>query len=223
MSQDPVLHRFFHKQESSSHFLAQRVEELRRELVLADPEDLARRTGASYHALEAGRGVFRLEVWGREIAISFPEFDGRDAETNEPLDTFTSAMLAYYFHTADGTPRSGRWISFADLPDGRFYAQAYQGYSGDELAKHFQDDADAFERAALELGGRPESWGDKAFSFLALPEVPLLAVCWLGDEDFPSSFRILFDASVANQLTTDACAVLGGRLASRLIRAVTFP
>lgn len=219
MSQDPALHRFFHKQETSIDYLAQRVDELRQHLAQAEPESLAMRTGASYSALDAGNGIFTLEVWGRKVSLSFPGFDGFDAGTNEPLDTFTLAMLAYYFYTADGTPRSGRWISFAELPDGRFYAQAYQGYSGDELAKHFQNDAGAFESAALKLGGRRESWGDLSFSFIALPEVPLLAVCWLGDEDFPPSYRILFDASAANQLTTDACAVLGGRLASKLIKS----
>jgi hypothetical protein len=221
MSQDPALHRFFHKQEPTIDYLAQRIEELRGQLVVSDPEALAWRTASTYRILSPGRGAFELDVWDRAVRLTFPEFTARYADTDESLDTLTLAMLAYYFHTADGTPQSGSWISFADLPGGRFYAQAFQGYSGHELAKVFGNDAAAFERSALELGGRRESWGDSSFSFLALPKVSLLAVCWLGDEDFPPSYRILFDGAAGSQLTTDACAVLGSRLAGRLIKAAT--
>jgi len=42
---------------------------------------------------------------------------------------------------------------------------------------------------------------------------------WLGDEDFPASYRILFDASAGRHLDADACAILGGQLARKIIRA----
>jgi hypothetical protein len=130
-----------------------------------------------------------------------------------------TALLLYYFHTADGTPLSGRWISFSDLPDGRFYNQAFQGYTGRELSRAFGLDPEGFQRAAMRAGGTPQDFGDLAFKFPILPYVAFLAVLWRGDEDFPSSCQILFDASAPHSLPTDACAVAGSLLTRRLLAA----
>ena len=138
--------------------------------------------------------------------------------TGEPLDVMTQAFLAYYFHTADGTQVSEQWIAFSGLPDGQFYASAFQGYTGNELAKVFGNDLEMFTNAADNLGGRPYKLGDAAFIFQALPLVPILAVGWQGDEDFAPSYRLLFDKNINHHLPTDACAILGSTLTRRLIK-----
>jgi hypothetical protein len=139
------------------------------------------------------------------------------------LGTFDQAQLAYYFTLSDGTPQTGRWISFSELPDGTFYTQAFQGYTGNELLKVFGNDENRFANAAVQAGGRPagmaQSIGDQAFIFRVLPHVSLMVVNWLGDEDFPASYRILFDAAASHHLTTDACAILGSTLTRRLVKA----
>ncbi len=127
--------------------------------------------------------------------------------------------MLYYFAIADGFPLSGEWISFADLPDGRFYNQAFHGYTGKELAQSFQNDRFSFERAALGLNGDRQPLGDAGFAFQALPRVSLCVVFWQGDEEFASSAQILFDAAASHYLTTDAYAILGSTLTHRLIAA----
>lgn len=140
-----------------------------------------------------------------------------EAASNQanPLD---QALLMYYLTTADGAPLTGNWISFSELQDGRFYIQAFQGYTGQELARAFEDDRFAFEQAAQALGGTPFPLGDAAYAFQALPKTPLLAVYWQGDEDFPASCQVLFDSAANHYLPTDAYAILGSTLTRRLIR-----
>jgi hypothetical protein len=60
--------------------------------------------------------------------------------------------------------------------------------------------------------------GELAFAYQVLPHVRLLAACWLGDEEFPPSYRVLFDAAAGHHLTTDAYAILGSMLTRRLLR-----
>jgi hypothetical protein len=116
------------------------------------------------------------------------------------------------------------WIAFSELPDGRFYNQAFQGYTGRELVKTFGNDLDAFEGAASKAGGEKRfpmagaPLGDSAFAYHALPRVPLMVVYWLGDEDFPPNSQILFDAAVSHHIPTDACAILGSTLTRRLLK-----
>lgn len=198
--------------------LGDRVDEIRAKLKEKKPETLASRTGAIYKPETEG-GEFRLPFWGREVVIRFPEFTGVYADSGEPINTFDLTMLAYYFDIAEGAPITGEWIAFNQIPGGMFYAQAFQGYSGDALSKVFGNDSEAFIDANEKLGGRREFFGNLAYSYQVLPRVPIMVVCWLGDEDFPSSYRFLFDSNAHRQLVTDAYAILGSNLTRRLIRA----
>ena len=199
--------------------LGDRVAEIREKIKDKDPKVLAGYTGAVYTPKDEWRGVFRLPFWSQEVLLNFPEFTGKYVESGKELNTFDLTMLAYYFDGAKGIPLSGEWISFNQIPGGMFYAQAFQGYSGNELTKIFGDDLDAFIQASQELGGRRENFGSAAFSYQILPFVPIMVVCWLGDEDFPTSFRILFDANAEHYLVTDGYAILGSNLTRRLIKA----
>ena len=200
---------------------AQRIGELRASLSQTNPILLANRTEVLYQPLEDGRGEFLLPFWEHQVLLTYPDFKAYLLPERKPASSFNLAMLLYYFSTADGALLTGHWIAFSELPDGRFYAQAFQSYTGQELARAFQGDSAGFARAALGLGGQAQSLGDASFSFLPLPRVPLLVAFWQGDEDFPASFQVLFDASAPHYLPTDAFAILGSTITHRLIYAKT--
>lgn len=193
--------------------LAGRVQELQADLARRDLSELAHACGA---ALVDGR--LQMKVWQTAVTISAPEFVARHAETGEALDPLTQALVAYYLHTADGMLPADHWIAFTELPDGRFYTQAFQGYTGRELAQTFGNDVVRFGETAVALGGTAVPFADAAYRFQALPRVPVLAVCWQGDEDFSPSYKILFDAHTPHYLPTDACAILGSMLTRRLLK-----
>jgi Domain of unknown function (DUF3786) len=195
------------------------MDELRTRLEAIAPALLAARAGCEFDDNE-----LRLHLWGKPVCLTLPGFTVLDTTTRQPLRPDQELLLLYYFSTADGTPETGQWISFADLPGGRFYNQAFQGYTGHELAKAFGPDQAAFERAAVSLDGRPYPLGDAAFLFHVLPRVALLVIFWQGEDsedtvDFPPSFQILFDSSASHYLPTDACAILGSTITRRLISA----
>ncbi|MBE9524394.1 MAG: DUF3786 domain-containing protein [Chloroflexi bacterium] len=199
--------------------LAGRVDEIRLELGDQDPSELALRTGTLFTSEGGQGGVFQVSMWGQEVLVDFPAFTARYTQTDLKLNTFELTMLAYYFHLSDGTPQSGQWIAFTELPDGKFYTQAFQNYTGQLLIKAFGNNAEAFEQAALKSGGRKEFFANISFSFQALPRVALMVACWLGDEDFPPSYRVLFDSAAGRHLSTDGCAILGSTLTRRIIKA----
>ena len=194
-----------------------RIDELRTGLSGADPTLLAYRTAADWFAPGERGGYFKLPLWRRPMVVSFPDLIARKWPSGETLSSIETALLLYYFTIADGFPLSKEWISFADLPDGRFYNQAFHGYTGKELAQAFKNDQVAFERAAIGLSGEHLALGDAAFAFQALPRVPLCVVFWQGDEEFSSSAQVLFDAAASHYLTTDSYAILGSIIAHRLI------
>ena len=196
--------------------LAGRLAELRGLLREKDPITVAALSGAERGPISDS---LRLLYFHRNILISFPELIPVDEQAGNPLSETNQVLLLYYLSSADGTQLEGRWLSFADLPGGRFYNQAFQGYSGSEVAKHFEEDIDAFERAGKNIGGTRLFFGDSAFAFHILPRIMLAAVYHLGDEEFPSSCKILFDATSTHYLPIDGCAILGSMLAGKLMAA----
>jgi len=205
--------------EASANLLLARVEELRVQLRQIDPAQLAARTGATWHEQHSGGGKLHLSLWGKAVELTLPDLSAHDEQTGKVLGTAIQALLIYHLVTTDGTPEAGQWISFSELPDGRFYNQAFQGYSGGELGRFFGEDLQRFQDCALESGGAPMLYGDFAYAFRMLPRISLGVVVWRGDEDFPSSYQVLFDAAISHHLPADACAIAGSMLTRRLIAA----
>ena len=196
---------------------ASRVDQLRSALRLLDPQLVAARSGILYLMVGPGRGEFHIPFWGNVWVMSFPVLTAYNSQLEEFSD-FQQALFLYHLLTADGAPLTGKWVSFADLPGGRMYNAAFQGYSGDEVAKHFGLDLDGFKSACVKAGGEPVDVGHASFMFQVLPRVPLMLTYWLGDEDFPSSCKVLFDSSAIHYLPIDACAILGSMLTQKIIR-----
>ena len=196
--------------------MTRQLEELRSIVRCTAPEIIADRCGGRY-----SDAMLEIDYWGNKLRLAWPDLIGVDVD-NKPVSTFDIAMLLYHFNTADGAPLADRWISFRELPGGTFYNKAYQGYTGDELARTFGDDPDRFAAAARTLNGMQISGlTEFAYAFTPLPRLRLAAVIWPGDEDFPSRGSVLFDAASKHYLTTDGLALLGSGLTKRLIAAAS--
>jgi len=199
--------------------LATRVDELRQALQAVPVNLLTERTGANYQAVGPGRGEFRLSLFDAPTVVTHPGFLGINI-MDEELPLPFQAVLAYYFHNSDGSPLTGKWVSFAELPDGRMYNQAFQGYTGIEIVKAFGLNVDAFKSTCEKCGGVATPMGDAAYIFYALPRLPMIVNYWCGDEDFPSTCKILFDRATSHYLPTDVCAILGSMLKGKILKNV---
>ena len=200
-----------------------RLAELRLEYQRKTPELIVNQTGSIWVPDGAESGFFHLKLWNQPIKVSYPDGLVFREAAKDPSPPVEQALLLYYFTIADGSPLRRSWISFSELPDGKFYNQAFQGYTGKEIARAFENDLGAFQSAAEKLGGERQELGDRSYRFVALPRVPLMVAYWIGDEDFPASAQVLFDASAGSYLTTDSFAILGSTIAHRLIAARSHP
>ncbi len=201
--------------------LADRVNELRGQLASIDVEQLAVRTGGQYQKMSGQVDEIHLKLWGEAVCLTVSDFIAFKLQDRAELDLASQALVMYYLVTADGELPGEGWISFSELPDGRFYAQAFQGYTGKELGNLFKDNLPEFACAALKAGGTTYPLGDESYRFELFPRVSLLVIGWLGDEDFPSTYQVLFNNSTSHYLPTDACAIAGSMLTHKIIAAAT--
>ncbi len=67
--------------------------------------------------------------------ISVHDFTVRK-QNEEGAHPLMESLILSYLHTADGTPVVGKWVNFRELPKGKMYHRAFQGYASDKLIKH---------------------------------------------------------------------------------------
>lgn len=134
-------------------------------------------------------------------------------------------VLLHYLLKANGTQPADRWLTFRELPDGLFYAQAFAGHAESLLAQRFGADVEGYRRAASALGGAALGAGpgaglappDAAFYFQAFPRISVIVQMWAGDEEFPGRAQILFDAHAGHYLPTEDLAGVGDWLAHHMV------
>ncbi|HIC95475.1 TPA: DUF3786 domain-containing protein [Candidatus Bipolaricaulota bacterium] len=188
------------------------IERAREELRGKDPVELAHRGGLDYRG-----GELQLRLFTKDYRISWPQLIVQELGSDEECEEELQALLLDYLRRADGTPPSGEWLAFRELPEGQFYYQAFQSYSGDNLVRAFGNDLEGFKRAAIALGGEPLEFGDAAFAFKVLPHIRMAVVYWQGDEEFPPKVSVLFDSSAGRYLPAEGLAILGRWLCAKLI------
>jgi len=196
--------------------LERRADELRSDLLTKVPEQLADLTETELMG-SGEEKYFTFSYWGKPVELSCQDFVARDTETRRALPPVHQAMILYYYYSSRGSSQPGNWISFSELADGQFYNAAFQGYTSKNLLQHFGDDYKVFDQANENLCGEKTSFGDGGYRYQVLPKVALLLVHWKGDDEFPPSYKILFEDIVDYHLPTDACAILASMLTGKLI------
>lgn len=195
------------------------LDKARQALPTLDPQRTADQASVAFEPSGPDQGQFTVPFFGQLYQVQWPEGTVRRAADQQEADIATCILLLHYLLEADGTPMASKWIAFRNLPGGLGYDAAFQGRANRRLARAFGHDRPAFEAAARDIGGEPLAFGDASFLFRVLPRLWLATVLYVADDEFPANANVLFDASASHYLPTEDMAVLGGMLASRLIKA----
>jgi hypothetical protein len=184
-------------------------------------EERAKKAGAIY---EKGKGGERitLDFFSESHHIQFPQMEFH-SPSKKVVSLVTRILLLHYLIRADGYPLTGKWVAYKDIPGGLLYAGVFARRVTEPLQRRFGRFAPSFRETGIRSGGEPVEIGDASFILHAFPCVRLQYVLWEGDEEFPSSVQLLFDASVDHYLTLEDMVVLGqvttGRLINRSLRS----
>lgn len=185
------------------------------ELINKDLEDIAGKAGAQIN----DNGELVLGFFEKSVLVdlnkskifvlncNYRHLFELDSEKFEPLDLFSSAIILHFLLTADGTPLSGEWILYRELPDGLFYASTIPGVL-QPLAKKYESSGGEFLGKLLEIGGEKNK--NFKFSGIIYPfkKFPVLFIIDEKDEEFDANIRVLFDSSASHYLKTDVIKTL---------------
>ena len=187
------------------------LEAARSRLLRHVPEEISEKAGVRYE-----NGVFWVRTLGRRVEIQWPA-----GKITPPVSTWHTLTLLHYLDLADGTPLTGRTITFSQYKDG-----LVRGGGLDRNTELIvRRDLGVLPRE--ELARRCETLGaellpsnaDFCARFDFAPRYPVWLKVWFADEEFPTSGRLLVDEGAPSYLTIEDAVTVGALILDELTGA----
>jgi Domain of unknown function (DUF3786) len=185
------------------------------------PDLLARVSGADMIRDIDGSVLFSLLFLNQGMRITWPDFKAFSGKTGEEMPIQQQILLLHYLHGAwssNGAEPTGEWISFQEVPDGRFYLDAFHRRAKNPLVQAFGEYPERMAKLASQaFESQPFDRGDASVLVRALPRITVALILWKGDEEFPPEGNILFDRNIIEILSAEDIAWLAGMVVYPLI------
>ncbi len=193
----------------------------KKELTGKDPKQIARRSGAIYVEETNGKTNLSIQFLNREINISWPELDFTYRLDNNEVPIQQQVLLLHYLNLVEDVEISGEWIAYQEVPDGKFYLDAFIRRAKNPMVQGFGNNPELMVKLTTEVyGATPMAQGDQAVKIQALPLIPVALILWEGDDEFTPEGTILFDRTVSQVLSAEDIAWLAGMIIYPLLGMV---
>ena len=184
------------------------------ELLATAPDLISGYSGADFHDRRENERYLSLPFLNSRIKIEWPSFKILYEDSREEVPIQQQVLILHYINGAlssKGARTTGQWISFQDIPDGRFYLGAFVKRAKDPLIKIFGSNPKTLvEISSKAYEASPTDFGDFSVMLKPLPLVPMALVLWEGDEDFPPEGNILFDENISKIFSAEDVSWLAG-------------
>ena len=186
----------------------------KKELSENDPEIIANLSGGTVKRDNHGVIAISLKFLNKFINISWPDIEFSYEDSDEGVSIQQQVLLLHYLNGAcvsNGAAITGEWTSFQDVPDGRFYMDAFIKRAKEPLLRTFGNNPKRMVELTTDVfGASLLDYGDFSVIVKALPLVPVALVLWEGDEEFQPEGNILFDKNISMILSAEDMAWLAG-------------
>ena len=189
---------------------------------LAEIDDIQQqclRSGARYQETGSQQTI-TLEYLNRTYQVTLPDIAVSLTDSAEEVPLRDKVLILHYLTLAKGTPIADKLITFKELPEGMNYFPSFSQRVIKPLVDCFGDEPHLLIDAAAILGGYKADYGDAAVTINAFPYVPITLVLWRGDEEFPPSGSIIFDATISDYLSAEDISVSCQTISWKLVKSL---
>jgi hypothetical protein len=184
-----------------------------KELEGEEPKLVADQTGAWFDTLADGQPTVTLEFLHRDISITWLDWNIFFKDTGEEVPIQQQVLILHYLNGAPGARVEGKWIAYQEVPDGKFYLDAFLRRAKNPLVQAFGNRPERLLPVTQRVyGAEPFDQGDHAVVVKAFPLVPVALILWEGDDEFPPEGNLLFDRSISHILSAEDIAWLAGMI-----------
>lgn len=175
-----------------------------------DQMAIIRRFGLDFDA-----GFLYLNFCGQRYSVDRLTGDvfGPDGQPAGPAVTL--AVFDMLCHQETSCKLAGEWKTTNTLP-GSGQSSPSDVELNSPRIRRFEANLPALRQACVALGGRPFPVGDVAFELPVFDWFPTVMQFWVGDEEFPSSVRFLWDRDALRYLHFETLYYIMGHLLHQL-------
>ena len=198
------------------------LEIAKKDLVGKSPIRIAWNSGCALKMSSRDMGILSLRFLNKGVAIIWPELSFSFSGSGEEVPVEQQVLLLHYLNGASGSQLTGEWIGYQEVPDGKFYLDAFQRRAQIPMVRVFGERPDLLvELAATAFGAKHFDQGDFSVLVNAMPMISVSLILWRGDDEFSPDGTILFDRSICDILSAEDIVWLAGIIVYRLIVSAT--
>ncbi|WP_243103675.1 MULTISPECIES: DUF3786 domain-containing protein [unclassified Dehalobacter] len=173
---------------------------IRAKLKDCDPVEISRKSGAVY---DRQKQEFRVLLMGRNYFVSYPSGEICDFNHSEISNFPVKTLILRYLVHAQGAPPTEKDITYREVSGGQVYYRNFYGRCIMRLVRMFSKDFPALEYAMAKLNALKTTHGDLSYRFQFMNNIYVTFILWNGDEEFPTSANILFDANTPDYFNAE--------------------
>jgi hypothetical protein len=182
-------------------------------------EKISKRSG-----FQTEESILIVPFLNRTYRVEYPGFGFTDVSgASKDVPIQEQILILHYMIGESRENPQGSWVSYREIPGAAFYMSAFVQRAVNPLKKAFGNNIGAFRRAAESLCAKSVQEGDAAFEFHPFPRVPMRAILWEGDQEFPAEAAILFDNTINGILSPEDIAWMAGMVVYRMMAASRGP
>ncbi|UCE74307.1 MAG: DUF3786 domain-containing protein [Methanomassiliicoccales archaeon] len=186
------------------------------DLIARDPIEVSEKSGAKY---DSKKTVFILLFLGEEYHITPSKRTVKNPEDQDVYPFMAVLLLHYLAYSKDVKPE-GKLISFRELEGGEVYYSAFCARAVNRITDAFGPNPRTLRYVGERIRAKEGGHGDFSIILDVFPKIPVTVILWEGDDEVPPYSNMLFDVSIKEILPTEDVAVIGGFVASALIKAL---
>ncbi len=172
-----------------------------KKIMEADPDDVCRRSLASY---DREKRSFIITFLEERYAVNPDKREVLGPVREGPVSVELSLLILVYLLEAKDIQLEERWVGENNLKGGAMFFRGPHAIPNDALAGRFEQDINGFKSACASLGGKAvQTAADSSYHFQLLPRIPVLVSFWYGDEEFDASAKLLMDPTIEQHLPLD--------------------
>ncbi len=178
-----------------------------------NPHEIAKNAGIVY---DVENQAFYFSSMGIDITLTYPDY-----RITPQVDEWHYLLILHYLHLADGTPLTGKEISFSQMNAGMVRGGGIDRKCETAIRSMKNLDESKLADICQSLGGKKiQSNADVSYQIPFLPNVPVILNIWLPDEEFPASGRLLLDGTADHYFTIEAAVTMAEILIGRIATPV---
>ena len=161
-------------------------------------------------------GIVRLRAFGTDMVLRQSDFRLFPLGSDEPAKSVDRILVLHYLLCDLPIHVTGELISFRQLTGGQFYWEPFVSRSVRPLVRGIGNNLELLRKNLDTFDWEPLSLGDLGARIHIIGKLHLTLVYRLGDDEFPPTADLLFDAGIKRIYNAEDAAVLASRICMEL-------